>query len=79
MEDEYLKAFGDHFYKLRVTRSISRVQLAFEVNTTEKHLRLIEKGEISTGLKTLYRIAKALEITVPDLMNIGQDSDTINE
>jgi transcriptional regulator with XRE-family HTH domain len=66
---EFLKAFGDHLYKVRIRRGISRVQLAFEVNTTEKHLRLIEKGEISTGLSNLFKIAQALEIDLSELFD----------
>ena len=56
-------------HKVRMRQGISRVQLAFEVNTTEKHLRLIKKGEISTGLSNLYRISQALEIQLSELFD----------
>jgi len=68
-DKEFLKAFGDHLYKVRIRQGISRVQLAFEINTTEKHLRLIERGEISTGLSNLYKISQALEIQLSELFD----------
>lgn len=66
-EKLFLIAFGDQLYKERIRQKISRVQLAFEIGTNEKHLRLIEKGEISTGIANVYRIAKALNIEIKDL------------
>ncbi|SOD17699.1 transcriptional regulator, XRE family [Pedobacter xixiisoli] len=72
MSDEelaYLKSFGAHLYNLRKQNNISRVQLAFEIETNEKHLRLIEKGEISTGLSNLYKISKALNISMQELFD----------
>lgn len=67
--DKYLQSFGAHLYKLRKNHGISRVQLAFEIDTNEKHLRLIEKGEISTGLSNLYKISRALNISMSELFD----------
>ncbi len=67
--DLYLVQFGHHLYKLRTELKFSRVQLAFEVGTTEKHLRLIEKGEISTGLSNLFKISKALNVSMSELFD----------
>lgn len=74
-EKLFLIAFGEHLYKERVKQRISRVQLAFEVGTTEKHLRLIEKGEISTGLSNLYKISKALNLTMSELFGFDYDKE----
>jgi len=68
-DKEFLKAFGDHLYKVRIRKGISRVQLAFELNTNEKYLRLVENGEISTGLGNLYKISQALDIRLSDLFD----------
>lgn len=70
--DKYLKTFGAHLYKLRKQHNISRVQLAFEIDTNEKHLRLIEKGEISTGLANLYKISKALNVSMKELFDFEE-------
>jgi transcriptional regulator with XRE-family HTH domain len=74
-EKYFLTAFGEHLFKERVKQKISRVQLAFEIGTTEKHLRLIEKGEISTGLLNLYKIAKALNIKINKLFEFDYEID----
>ena len=68
---QFLKAFGKHVYRLRKTQKISRVQLAFEIDSHEKQLRLIEKGEINTGILTIYKIATALNLPMEELLRFN--------
>ena len=65
----FLIKFGKHLLTLRKKHQISRVQLAFEIGTHEKQLRLIEKGEINTGILTLYKIASVFEIEPKELLD----------
>lgn len=65
----FLISFGKNLTRLRKKQKISRVQLAFEIGTHEKQLRLIEKGEINTGILTIYKICKALHVEVTELFN----------
>ncbi len=67
--NQFLKKFGSHLTSLRKKHGISRVQLAFEMGTHEKQLRLIEKGEINTGILTLYKIALVLDIEPKELLD----------
>jgi len=66
---KFLKDFGVNLTKLRKQHKITRVQLAFEMETHEKQLRLIEKGEINTGILSIYKIAQALHISTSDVLN----------
>jgi ribosome-binding protein aMBF1 (putative translation factor) len=66
-KDKILSLFGSRVFKIRTHQKISRVQLAFEINTDEKHIRLIEKGEINTGILNAYKIAQVLNVKVGTL------------
>jgi transcriptional regulator with XRE-family HTH domain len=59
-KDKILKQVGLRISKTRIKLGISRYQLAFEVGTSEKHIRQIEGGEINTGIFKIYLIAEAL-------------------
>jgi|GEM_PF-1409728 len=72
-EDEFLKAFGLRLTKIRIGKKISRVQLAKELKTNEKYLRLIERGEVSIGLKRLYSISVALNMPIFEIMDFDRD------
>lgn len=70
IEDEiFLKKFGENLMRIRLNQNLSRVQLAFEISSTEKHLRLIESGKISVGIKFVNRISKALNVNNKDLFD----------
>jgi len=66
---KFLIDFGANLTKLRKKHKITRVQLAYEIGTHEKQLRLIEKGEINTGILSIYKIAKALDISTKELLD----------
>tara|TARA_R110002072_G_scaffold251518_2_gene410377 strand:+ start:67 stop:312 length:246 start_codon:yes stop_codon:yes gene_type:complete len=65
---EKLIAIGAKIEQLRKESKISRVQMAFELETNEKQLRLIEKGEINTGVLSLYKIAEILNVETKELL-----------
>jgi transcriptional regulator with XRE-family HTH domain len=65
---KFISNFGEKVKELRVSQNISRVQMAFEIGCNEKQLRLIEKGEINTGILSIYKIAKVLEIEPYELL-----------
>ncbi len=66
---QFLIDFGANLTQLRKKHKITRVQLAYEIGTHEKQLRLIEKGEINTGVLSIYKIANALNISTKELLD----------
>ena len=66
---EFLINFGERVKSLRLSQNISRVQMAFEIGCNEKQLRLIEKGEINTGILSILKIAKVLEVSPKELLD----------
>lgn len=66
---KFLKSFGENLKRLRKEHQISGVQMAFEMGTDEKQLRLIESGDINTGILSIYKIAQILNIPPKELLD----------
>lgn len=73
-----LEAIGANIEQLRKKLNISRVQMAFELETDEKQLRLIEKGKINTGILNIYKIANILNVHPKELIVHHKDNSSIN-
>lgn len=62
-------AFGKRVAELRKNAGYSQEQFAFKCNVDRTYIGTIERGEKSPTLNTIYKIAKALGITIKDLFN----------
>jgi transcriptional regulator with XRE-family HTH domain len=69
-ETQFLEELGIHIRQLREKSSLSQQQLANYCNLSKVQLGRIERAEINTTVKTLVKIANALEIEPKDLLNI---------
>ena len=67
-EDKLLKILGKRIKLLRIRQGITQAQLAFEAEIPRMQVSRIERGEINTGISTLIRISKVLDITTKDLI-----------
>lgn len=61
-KNKELKIIGLKLRAIREAQGVSRAQLAFELDTTEKQITRIEYGEINTGIMSIIKIAKILEV-----------------
>lgn len=61
-DDNILKIFGFNLKVLRMKNGSTQFQLAEKLNVHEKHICKIETGKQNVTLKTLEKIAKALEV-----------------
>lgn len=68
-KDKILKQIGMRIKKIRLQQKLSRYQLAFEVKTSEKHIRQIENAEINTTIFKLFQIADALGVKPEDFIS----------
>lgn len=66
-QTQELQQIGINIRRLREIQKLSRAQLAFEIDTTEKQLSRIEYGEINSGIMSYIKIARALNIPFIDL------------
>ena len=64
-----LKKLGMRIKKMRLARNISGNQLAFEIGTSEKYLRQLEKGELNFGVNKLYQLAEVLDIDIKEFFD----------
>ena len=61
-EKEFLKNFGLNLKKQRLLKGYTQEQFAEIVDMHEKHIGKIETGNQNVTLKTIYKIANALDI-----------------
>ena len=68
-QEIFLKKIGARIKALRKEQQISQSQLAFEADLPLRQIGRIERGELNTGVHTLYKIAFALNVSVIELLN----------
>jgi transcriptional regulator with XRE-family HTH domain len=66
-EKEYLIELGNNIKRIRQKRKISQVELADVCNFEKQNMQRIEAGKTNPTVKTLLKIAQALEISVIEL------------
>lgn len=59
---------GKNIKRIRRNKNLTQEKLAEMVKVTSKYIQYIESGKRSPSLKSLYKIAKALNVQVKDLM-----------
>lgn len=67
-EDEYIKKIGLNIKNIRKKLGIKQIDLAFSIGIEDSALRRIESGRTNPTFKTLYRIAKAMEVEITELL-----------
>lgn len=66
--EKLLVKFGLHVKKLRESKEMSQDDLAYECDVEKSQIYRIEKGKVNTTLSTLDALAKALEVSIADLV-----------
>ncbi|HBE20525.1 MAG TPA: type II site-specific deoxyribonuclease [Cyanobacteria bacterium UBA11149] len=75
--EEAKKLFGLRLQALRREKGITQEQFAEVIDKSVEHISYIERGERSRSFETILDIAKALEVSVPYLMNITSKADIV--
>lgn len=73
-ENYFLINFGKKITKIREMQQLSKVQLAFELDIGEKHVRRIEKGELNIGILLLKKLSEVLNVRVDELMDLENNN-----
>jgi transcriptional regulator with XRE-family HTH domain len=58
---DYVKAFGKHLKKLRLSKELTQEELSFRSGLQLSHVGRIERGERTLTVPTLYILAVALD------------------
>jgi transcriptional regulator with XRE-family HTH domain len=61
-------AFGQVLRELRLARSLSQEALALEAGLQRNYVSLLERGLNSATIKTLFKLAPVLGVTVSSLI-----------
>ena len=67
--ETYLKELGIHLRQLREKRNLSQQSFAYMSDLPKSTIARIERAEINTSIKTLIKIANALEVNPKELLD----------
>lgn len=68
-EKAYIILLGKRIVHLRKERNMMQIELAAILNIEDSALRRIESGRTNPTIKTLLRIAEALDVALIDLLH----------
>lgn len=66
----FIKKLGAKIVELRKEKGISQLELANRLDTHNNQIRRIEVGEGNPTINTLLDIAKELEVSITELVNV---------
>lgn len=64
-----IKGFGQNLKRVRKSKGITQEQLSFDTDIELRQIGRIERGEINTGINSVFIIAKALGVKPKDLFD----------
>ena len=67
--EKLLEQFGLHLKETREKKGLTQEALAMEADIPISQIGRIERGEINTTLSTLDALARAMKMSLKDLMN----------
>jgi transcriptional regulator with XRE-family HTH domain len=70
-EETFILNLGIHIRQLREKKNMSQQDLANDCAIPKSQIARIERAQINTTLKTLIKIANALEIEPKELLNFS--------
>lgn len=70
-EDDFIKYLGIHIRQIREKRKLSQQSLTDISDLPKTTIGRIERAEINPTLKTLIKIANALEINPKDILDFS--------
>lgn len=70
-EESFIINLGVHIRQLREKKNMSQQDLANDCSIPKSQIARIERAKINTTLRTLIKIANALQIEPKELLNIN--------
>lgn len=70
-EETFILNLGIHIRQMREKKNMSQQDLADDCCIQKSQIARIERGQINTTVKTLIKIANALEIEPKELLNFS--------
>lgn len=73
-EETFIMNLGIHIRQLREKKSLSQQDLANDCNIPKIQIGRIERAEVNTTIRTLVKIANALQVEPKDLLTFNKPS-----
>lgn len=70
-EDTFIVNLGIHIRQIREKKGLSQQDLADDCGITQNQVGRIERAEINTTIKTLVKIANALNVEPKELLDFS--------
>ena len=71
----YNERLSQRIKRLRLERQLNQDDFAREANIHRSHVSSLENAKYDPTLSTLFKVAKALEITVSELLDMKGEGD----
>ena len=71
-EKVFLMKICKRIKELRVAKGISQQELAAEIEYEKSNMSRLESGRVNPKIATLYKVAKALGISVSDIVEVDK-------
>jgi putative transcriptional regulator len=69
-KQELSQKVGERIKSIRSGLGISQAELARRCNKDSQHIELIENGKVTATIYTLYIVARALGVTLDELLKL---------
>lgn len=69
LDNQFLKSFGTNLHRFRTAKKLSYRKLAQLCNVDHSQISKTEKGQISIQLKTIFDLARALDVHPKDFFD----------
>ncbi|MGN6400965.1 MAG: helix-turn-helix domain-containing protein [Flavisolibacter sp.] len=69
-EQQLLRKLGLRIKQLRTEKGLSQNKFGFEIEMEKSNVSRMESGKFNLRIGTLFRVAKALEISLPELIDV---------
>lgn len=69
-DKELLQKVGDRIRHYRIEAELSQEKLSFECNLDRTYIGSVERGERNIAVINLNKLAKALNVSISDLLEI---------
>ena len=69
-EKVFLRKLGFKIKQLRTEQGLSQADLGIEIDVEKSNVSRLESGRVNPRTYTLYKVAKALKISLSDLLNV---------
>ena len=70
-DKESIKRFGNSVRQKRLQKGFSQEELADRCQLDIRQIGRIERGEINTGISTVFMLARALDLPVSELFDFS--------